>query len=197
MNVSCLMCHARNPSANVFSSVFARENARARSSCPASVSGRNVNFRLTICSWWNWHICTGISENTAGIPILPSKTTAVRWTPFDTTCALRSAYACFVSCCIHAQPRFAFRCGARATSTRSPPRCVASKTQTASWGTRSTPMRFGIRSIILRIVFSPRSYVDFKSATVCRFHTWSCHIFRSSLCGRRLLWNCLPQSLHL
>src|SRR3989338_685437 len=64
--------HSVTAFVNIFSSDFAIENPIESSSCPASVSGWRGSFLLTICSWWNWQICTGTSLKTLGIKQLPA-----------------------------------------------------------------------------------------------------------------------------
>jgi len=144
-----------NSCSKVSWSVLAKRKPIESNSWPAAVSGRSVNFLFTVCIWWNWQICTGMSQNTLGMPVLPSKTAAVSRNPFLLIWLLRSEYASLVSFRIQAQPRLDLRCGDRATSNVSSPRCVASKTQITSWGVMVLTAWSGTRSIILRIVFSP------------------------------------------
>ena len=196
MNDSYVWNHCSNPRENVSSSTLASENTRDKSSFPASVSGLSVSFRLTIWSWWNWQIWTGIPSNTLGMPRLPSNTTAVMANPLDSIWCLSTAYASFVSSRIHAHPRFSLSAGARAVSNKSSPMCVASKIHTTGWGVSVLLFRVGAVSRMRLIVFSPRSYVSVRSLTVCRFHTWSVHMLFRNFCFLRLFWNCLLHERH-
>jgi len=116
-NSAHLSCQSRRRPENVSFVVSVSRSDIARSADPASVLGLRVRYLVTIFTWWNWHICTGIPSNTLAIPRFPSRTTPSTSHPCFRSSRSPSSYAAGVSSVTSLHQRFFLSVGERNTTT--------------------------------------------------------------------------------
>lgn len=128
-----------NLCSNTLSSVKVSVLTNWSNSCPATIFGFCVVYRLTIWAWWKWQNCTGIGENSSGKPLNPSQVTERMVYPRERRNSFPSWYQMIFSSSMNLHQRFSLFSWSRNTNTPQSlvsfiPKYVASTTRCTARG---------------------------------------------------------------